>query len=460
MSVQRILDHQPVYAGPSVDYTPLLYSPFYYYVCAPFAYLFGNGLVTLRLVSFLATLGCFLFLFLIVFRRTSSVTASWLAVSLYAATYAHTNYWFEIAKCDSVLICFLLAALYVCESALTWFVIILGPVLLSFAFLTKQAALVPMLAMSLGVVLGLRPVSWTKRITFVAILASLLTGFYAYFNTTSQGWYHYYVFTLGSERYNFSSFAFWRFWYWDTGPFVIAILLSLAVIGISLRQFPKSFRLLLWDVLILGSFIALGFMARIHDGAAGNSLMPLYVIISAYFGIGFHLVLQKIGRNAALCASLFCAAILQFLFCIYSPEELLPSQAVEEQLALAKAQVSVFSGPVYWPEHPWLLHEVGKPAVAFDGANVDIYLAHKSQREKDMLTQSLSDAVAQGRFDAFVVEPQDFLFRPPNFDTYYVLSDMRVPGNVYPTISEMKGAPFGNYAVFIRRSLLNQLSHR
>src|SRR6478735_8320342 len=55
--VARVLGGQPLYVAPSLEFTPYIYAPLYYYVTAPFAYLFGLRLLPLRLVSFAASLG-------------------------------------------------------------------------------------------------------------------------------------------------------------------------------------------------------------------------------------------------------------------------------------------------------------------------------------------------------------------------------------------------------------------
>ena len=55
--VARILRGQPLYARPTLEFTPFLYPPLYYAVSAAVAKLVGLSLVPLRLVSVVATLG-------------------------------------------------------------------------------------------------------------------------------------------------------------------------------------------------------------------------------------------------------------------------------------------------------------------------------------------------------------------------------------------------------------------
>ena len=56
-AVRRILEGQPLYGPPSLDYVPALYGPLYFYVAAGVARVLGPSLFALRLVSLLATVG-------------------------------------------------------------------------------------------------------------------------------------------------------------------------------------------------------------------------------------------------------------------------------------------------------------------------------------------------------------------------------------------------------------------
>src|SRR5260221_7420005 len=57
--VDRVLRGLPLYVRPGIEFTPFIYPPFYFVVAAWVAKLIGPGFLPLRLVSFLASLGCF-----------------------------------------------------------------------------------------------------------------------------------------------------------------------------------------------------------------------------------------------------------------------------------------------------------------------------------------------------------------------------------------------------------------
>src|SRR5262245_18345694 len=52
--VARVLEGKPLYVAPSLEFTPYIYTPLYYWVGAASVALFGPGLPALRAVSLLS----------------------------------------------------------------------------------------------------------------------------------------------------------------------------------------------------------------------------------------------------------------------------------------------------------------------------------------------------------------------------------------------------------------------
>ena len=84
--VRRILDGLPLYVEPSIEYTPFIYAPLYFYLSAALSALMGIGLEPLRVVSISATFGCFILLALIVRRESQSWLFACVAAGLYAGS--------------------------------------------------------------------------------------------------------------------------------------------------------------------------------------------------------------------------------------------------------------------------------------------------------------------------------------------------------------------------------------
>jgi len=71
--VRRILSGQRLYVEPSIEFTPFIYTPLYFYTAALLAKVFGVSFFALRLVSFLSSIGCFVIIFQFVRRETRSL---------------------------------------------------------------------------------------------------------------------------------------------------------------------------------------------------------------------------------------------------------------------------------------------------------------------------------------------------------------------------------------------------
>src|SRR4051812_20210468 len=73
--VLRVLEGKRLYVEPTLAFTPFIYTPLYYWVCAPVVRIFGTGLPALRAVSVAASLSLLALLFATVRTRTQD----WLA---------------------------------------------------------------------------------------------------------------------------------------------------------------------------------------------------------------------------------------------------------------------------------------------------------------------------------------------------------------------------------------------
>ena len=81
--VARILSGEPLYGPPTLEFTPFIYTPLYYQVGAWLAPFLGEGFFPLRLVSWLASLGCFALLAAFVLRETHDRVAALLAAGAF-----------------------------------------------------------------------------------------------------------------------------------------------------------------------------------------------------------------------------------------------------------------------------------------------------------------------------------------------------------------------------------------
>ncbi|MBW1865371.1 MAG: glycosyltransferase family 39 protein, partial [Deltaproteobacteria bacterium] len=191
--VIRLLSGQRIYVEPSLEFIPFVYTPLFFYVGAVFSRLIGVGFLSLRLISFLASLGCLAILFEFVRRETGSVYYGLLSAGLFAATYRIGGAWFDIARVDSLFLLFLLLSVYLLRFCETTLGLLLSGVLMSLSILTKQPALIVSAAMAVYCVIYLP--RW-KKLVFPSVVLLALVASTLVLNRISSGWYIYYVFRL------------------------------------------------------------------------------------------------------------------------------------------------------------------------------------------------------------------------------------------------------------------------
>lgn len=105
--VERLASLQPVYPLPTPEYVPLAYNVGFYVLAAPFTWVFGLSLPTLRMVAILATIGIGVLIYVILRRVTGSSMWGLFGSGLFAAYYVVMDSYLDTAHSDS---CFVLCA--------------------------------------------------------------------------------------------------------------------------------------------------------------------------------------------------------------------------------------------------------------------------------------------------------------------------------------------------------------
>lgn len=193
----RVLQGQPIYAPPSADFIPHLYTPLYPWVVASVARVTGLGYAVARGVSVLAfVLACAL-VARVVWRHAGGRLwgALWAtaAVGLVASTFPHTGSWYDLVRNDSLQLALITGALVLlAERAESRRAVIAAGALMGLAFLAKQTAAIFVLA-SGGLLLLRAPRRWPLYVAAVGLVAG---GTTLWLQHSSGGWFWRYVFEL------------------------------------------------------------------------------------------------------------------------------------------------------------------------------------------------------------------------------------------------------------------------
>ncbi len=443
--VHRILNGLPLYVPPSLEFTPFIYPPFYYYASAATTMLFPDGFVPLRAVSILASLGCFVLIYLLVQRETHEREPALLAAGLYAATFVASGSWFDIARVDSLFMMLTLGGVYALwrGNNVRWQLV--AGFLLTLAFLTKQIAPIVIAPIALCWFYQRR----RQSLPFILTVAGGIVGTTLLLNVTSDGWFMYYMVWLPQQHDSLESVHL-TFWIQDImSPLFIAAAVGAAGIWQLFRQSARSDAIRIM-AMILGLALA-SYFSRVHSGGYDNVLMPAYAAVAILFGIGLPRVRNRLcsiegasSRSALLLLSAAC--LLQYATLTYNPVCQIP-KAVDEEAgkALVRA-IASYEGEVLVGGPGYLAEQVGKTAYAHQAALVDIVRSHDSV-ERALLIGEMNHAMSTQQFDA-VFQDWAVWHLPESLHDYYEVADHAFLGKkAYPIV----GHPGRPQLVYIPR---------
>ena len=425
VEVHRLLTGQQLYAEPSASYVPDGYTPLYFAVSAAVASVLGPSYLSLRLVSLVASLACFVILGRLVQRETRSRTAGLAAAGLLAATYFATDTWFDVGRVDSLFLALSIAGLYAVRWASSTRGAIAAGLLLGAAFLTKQTALAEGVTVLAALAAGSgRRLAGPAVAAYVAVIGASTLAL----GLASHGWYVYYVFEEMSQH-AFSPGIATHFW---TAGLLPTLGVAICAVVLGTRRMPL--------VLVAGC-AALGvesFAARAQAGSNVNDLLPAYLAVALLAGLAMvgqpplwpgrasgRLAVFARWRPVAgrqwvrVAVSALVLAQIGVLAGGFRLSQAFPPKAdrIADQRLVAAARA--LGGTVAIPADPGIAVTAGLPPTEDQIAAADVLHA-SDQNAKGIFAASLARAVATQKFSGIITEfHRDLRGFPANLPLYY-----------------------------------------
>jgi hypothetical protein len=402
----RLLDGKLLYVPPSLEFTPYLYPPLYYYIALLLSKLTGlTWFEPLRLTSILASLGSGLCILFIVRKQTGSLYWGTLAAGLFAATFRAGGAWFDIARVDMLFVFLMLAGLYVLVAQKDWRLEIASGLIFALAFYAKQTSL-PVFAVLLTLLLWARGRYAGLRMGVAFIL---LTGlFIGIEEWKSQGWYWYYIFKLPASHallqplWAHAIIQFINI----LQPLLIATPISIVGTMLIARKLQKD----ALTIILAGiaSLVVIAFIAGMNTGSYNNAYIPAFAGLSILFGIGGAQLGTVLAGPAQsrLRLVLYAACLLQFGFLYFNVAEQIPTlqdrQANENIVLMLKDA----PGEVLIPYHSYMAILAGKPATAHHIALLEIRGAFGETGDVNWskIEAEIADDIREQRFGLIVLD--------------------------------------------------------
>jgi hypothetical protein len=407
--VLQVLEGKPIYAEPDLEFTPFIYTPLYYWVCALLSPVFGASVSLLRAVSAACFFGSGAVIVAWSYRQNRSLVAGLTGAGLFAATFQLGGAWFDIARADTLLVFLLLAGGFLLFTFNTRNSAIASGVIFCLAFLTKQSAILPLCAVS-----GWAILTWDRRLLWFAGIALGSTfASWLLLHLVTHGWFSYYIFKVPSAHPLLDE---WKLLFWKRDVFdvmAVPFLVLLFELGSSALSPKLAWRKLGFMAFVVGILLQV-WSSRFHLGMYDNVLMPLHAVL----GLTLALALGRLRQIASHARALETAVLAVTLGTLWNLEYAVENQRpTEAHLQHHKQLMARFSNSpkgAWAPYHsvPTLL--AGNPHRSHIMAVIDIFRADPKQGER--LTRQAAEALKEHRYPAIFWsrnDPSTAFFREP-----------------------------------------------
>ncbi len=405
--IERVRAGQPLYVEPSLDFTPFIYPPLYFWMGAAAAQVLGTGFFALRLLSFLATLGILVAIYATVSRSERMRLPGLLAAGLFAASYREGGAWLDLARVDALCLAFVSAGIWaVRRPGNAWVHGALAGAAFALAALTKQSALF----IAAPVALVLLVTEWRRGTALLATLAVLAGGATLMLDASSTGWYRYYVFELPRDHPVIPQLLR-GFWTTDLlGVFAIALVFGAVHVFLRGRE---RWRDVARDIAIVAGLLLTAYVTKIRVGSYDNLVIPAHLAAALCFGWGIGAIAESApalpaARRTSLLGLACFLGFVQFTLLLYKPWKQVPPESEAAAGRQVVASLERVDGDVWIPAHGYLARMAGKRSFSHELALVDV-LRPAGTPQREALLVKIRAALRERRFALVVLDHTGWL---------------------------------------------------
>ncbi|MFT5287100.1 MAG: 4-amino-4-deoxy-L-arabinose transferase-like glycosyltransferase [Planctomycetota bacterium] len=399
--VARIRAGSAIYGEPSLEFVPYLYAPFYFYISAAVSTLTGDGFLALRLISVLATAGCFELVRRWVSKQSHSSAAGFSAGAAFLACFAIGGAWLDLGRVDSLFLFLLLLASYLLRFGESQRSLILAAGIATLAILTKQTGLP--VALALVGALAFRP---RAMLVFGGCLLLFAGGATWLLDWLHDGWYWFFSYELPA-RHSIMTKDLLSFWWIDMLS-TVPVLFALTLAFLYRLAKAKQFESLVFHGGLVGGMLIAAYLSRLHRGGYENVLLPAYLVLALHAGFQLaHSWSSTTLRNSlsthVIRWGVSIAFILQLAALVYDASALIPTSEDRRAGYELVERIASVEGDVLIPSHGYLAAAAGKQTYAHLMAIEDLrrsgeeQIAHKLKLE-------INAALADHRFGALCLD--------------------------------------------------------
>ena len=419
-AVTRIINGQPVYAAPNPEFVPFLYPPVYYWISAWLTKIIGPGFTALRSVSVLSSIISAIIIFKFIKKETRNMFFSFTGLCLFISCYGLSDFWYDVARVDSLFLVFVLGGLYTIKySSRKPMGVIASAVLFTMAFFTKQSAIFFIIMCPVYL--------WLCKQRFVLFTASvclLAAGGCFLLNRLSDGWYVFYCFSVPLKHYGikkaantpelmqiygyYTHFAqqnygslrkLYLFFTTDLLSNIPFLLIFTATWFIyRFKSLFKSKNMIFFALAGIAAVLC-SISMRCKFGGHINGIIPAVTIIIIISMITFSRIYQKLPSKQLNRTLVLLCILMQFIMLGYNPTKHVPKPDDYISGKDLIETISSFKGDVYMPFHPYYAVMAGKKMFAHKMPIDDMSIGYP-----DKIPGQLFEKISGRQFSAIIYD--------------------------------------------------------
>ena len=412
----RLVEGKPIYAPPSVDFIPYLYTPGYPWLVAVLSHVFGLGYKLGRAVSLLGFAATAVLGYVFARREGGSRAAAAAAIAILFAAFVPTGAWYDLARPDSLFMGLTTAGLLVgWWQRGSWRGGVAAALLLVAAFFVKQTSAPFMVALGLALLLA------SPRVAVVYGLTLAVVGLPALWwaNHASGGWFWTYISVLHRKHDFFPARAFLG------TPGRLALLLGPSLLLVPWALWRRRSPGLVYATFIGAAGIAAACLSFGTQWAFVNAFMPGVMLPAIAIGVAAGRLVDDTREApprlrpavvyALLALSLLCAPGGLYPVAArvvpaswgtealraptgYDPRRFIPTARDRAAGDALVARLRAVQGEVLIPFHPFYGYLAGKRTWLHRMGVMDIWRAGLGA------PRGLGEALAQHRFALVVMD--------------------------------------------------------
>lgn len=470
----RLSEGDSIYAPPSVDFVPYLYTPLYPTLLAGLGKVFGLGYKLGRAVSILSMAAVVALSIWAVLReaprgwRALAAAAASTAVGFYAATYPFVDGWYDLVRGDSLFMALGLGGIVALRAWARlprgWWHgrVAVAAALLALSFHCKQTGVLLVAAGGIALLF----LNWRAVPTYVVVAGVIGGGGTLLLDKLTGGWFWIYIFRVhqqhdtNTERF-FRSFELILAHFPALTILVVATLIAVAIFAIARGRLPRGGGGFLYWTWMYAAGTLIGALGWATQWAHFNAYIPAFVFgglaaasaVVALAGCAEEIELPAPAR-AAIAAVVLLVLGHNLWVERWEPKPLIPTR--ENRAAGDKLirRLAAVEGDVYVPAHPWYAVLAGKRPFVHRMGILDVgYRAPRKARKEPLPPRAqkvagLEEALRSGRFGAVVMDDKCQPYEFPGLKQGYKL-ETRLPRDERPRV--VSGASTTPTEIWVRK---------